>query len=635
VNATSGYSKYGLVSTKAAGSSTSVNVGEWRIFAESFAIDGGIMNTTAQISLDNGIQSNLEVGTANLFVDVTTSNVGIGTNAPLARLDVHGTANVGALTASSGTVTGDLTVQGDFTVTGTTVTLDQQNLTIRDPIIEIGKDNLVTPVNDLGLIMTRPSGGNVAIIYDETTSNLEIGYTLGNAEETEITMDTGNSLDVNINGNLSVANTFTIQSFTLGQTFDLDSVTAVGGDSAQAINITDTTTSTNKTTGALKVAGGVGVVGNVYAGKNVDVGANLTVGENLTVGTANLFVDTTTGNLGIGRTDPRAPLDINSTGAMIVPVGTTAEQPGTAYNGMVRYNASTSRIEYYNGGWVTPGIVAATGGTVSTSGDYRIHTFTTSDDFVVTNGGTVEYFMVGGGGSGSAGRHDNNVPGGGGGAGGVIQGSITVSPGTYAVVVGDGGAAALWLTSTGREGNPGSDTTFNSLTALGGGRGRLNNATSDGNGGSGGGSGGGGSHGIRTDDGQTSKDGGYGLLRQGHHGGKADPYTTNGTSNNGGGGGGGAGAPGGHARSATGGNGGDGLASSISGSSVTYGGGGGGAGPTSGSGGSGGGGSGSTGSTNGASGTANTGGGGGGNRGNGGGSSGAGGSGIVIIRYVY
>ena len=35
-------------------------------------------------------RSNIEVGTTNLFVDTTTSNVGIGTNTPLARLDVRG-----------------------------------------------------------------------------------------------------------------------------------------------------------------------------------------------------------------------------------------------------------------------------------------------------------------------------------------------------------------------------------------------------------------------------------------------------------------------------------------------------------------------------------------------------------------
>ena len=49
-------------------------------------------------------RSNIEVGTANLFVNTETSNVGIGTDAPEYTLDVHGTANVGVLTAN--TVTG-------------------------------------------------------------------------------------------------------------------------------------------------------------------------------------------------------------------------------------------------------------------------------------------------------------------------------------------------------------------------------------------------------------------------------------------------------------------------------------------------------------------------------------------------
>ena len=46
-------------------------------------------------------RSNIEVGTANLFVDTTTSNVGIRTSSPEYALDVHGTANVSVLTAAS------------------------------------------------------------------------------------------------------------------------------------------------------------------------------------------------------------------------------------------------------------------------------------------------------------------------------------------------------------------------------------------------------------------------------------------------------------------------------------------------------------------------------------------------------
>lgn len=43
----------------------------------------------------------------------------------------------------------------------------------------------------------------------------------------------------------------------------------------------------------------------------------------------------------------------NSTGAITVPVGTTAQQP-TGANGMIRYNTTLSKLEAYaNGAWYT------------------------------------------------------------------------------------------------------------------------------------------------------------------------------------------------------------------------------------------------------------------------------------------
>jgi hypothetical protein len=86
---------------------------------------------------------------------------------------------------------------------------------------------------------------------------------------------------------------------------DLNSVTTVGNTTTNSIEITSAQASTSKLTGALKVSGGVGVQGNVH------VGSNLFVESNLEVGTANLFVDTTTGNVGIGTADPSATLHVN------------------------------------------------------------------------------------------------------------------------------------------------------------------------------------------------------------------------------------------------------------------------------------------------------------------------------------
>lgn len=46
----------------------------------------------------------------------------------------------------------------------------------------------------------------------------------------------------------------------------------------------------------------------------------------------------------------------NSTGAITVPVGTTAQRPSTAANGMMRYNTTTAHLEaYVSGSWTAIG----------------------------------------------------------------------------------------------------------------------------------------------------------------------------------------------------------------------------------------------------------------------------------------
>lgn len=89
----------------------------------------------------------------------------------------------------------------------------------------------------------------------------------------------------------------------------------------------------------------------------------------------------------------------SGTGAIVVPSGTTAEQP-TGVAGMIRFNSTLNRLEVYNGTvWQGLGGISATGGTVTTSGGYKIHTFTdVSDTFTVISGGEVEYLVVAGGG---------------------------------------------------------------------------------------------------------------------------------------------------------------------------------------------------------------------------------------------
>ena len=293
----------------------------------------------------------------------------------------------------------------------------------------------------------------------------------------------------------------------------------------------------------------------------------------------------------------------------------------------------------------TSDFITATGGTITTSGDYKIHTFTASGCFALTAGALapnnkVSYMVVAGGGGAPY------QQGGGGGAGGFREGrascdsygtsplnapaAITVTSQTYPIVVGAGGAGGTPANSN--TSAQGSTSTFSTISSAGGGSGAPTGGPGGGSGGSGGGAG--------ENQPNPGSNGNQPPVSppQGNPGGNGN------TGSGSAGAGGGAGAVGGNVVSTTGGAGGAGVATSITGSPVTRAGGGGGCGypSTNGPGGAGGSGGGGTagnglstgGGTSGGAGTANTGGGGGS------GSwpttvGGAGGSGIVVLRYKF
>jgi len=279
--------------------------------------------------------------------------------------------------------------------------------------------------------------------------------------------------------------------------------------------------------------------------------------------------------------------------------------------------------------------LAATGGTVTTSGDCKIHTFTGPGTFCVSNISSisdeniVSYLVIAGGGA----NHNGN-PVGGGGAGGYRElknpltpytasplngyctpaNRVSVTATAFPITVGGGGAPGPSLCAA-----KGSNSIFSTITSTGGG------ASGNPAGGSGG-SGGGGT--------QGGNPGGAGNTppvtpAQGNDGGAG----VGGGSSQRGGGGGGAGGAG--ATGTASGDGGSGATSSINGTPTVRAGGGGGGSENYAAGGAGPGGGGAGGQypscTAASNGTANTGGGAGGGysaRKNGG-------SGLVIIRYKF
>ena len=211
---------------------------------------------------------------------------------------------------------------------------------------------------------------------------------------------------------------------------------------------------------------------------------------------------------------------------------------GSAEDILMATNYSAVNLVYSDAsnGWVKVNneapdtFMEATGGTQTTSGNFRVHTFNSSSNFVVSSlsavsaNNKVSYMVVaGGGGGGGDGPIGNSSDGGGGGGAGGFResradndtypvsplntpGGLTVTATTYPVTVGAGGAG---MDSPGAVAN-GADSTFSTITSAGGGGGGSRPCKSGGAGGKGGGG--------------TGGQGGAG---------------TNGTTNSGGGGGGG------------------------------------------------------------------------------------------------
>ena len=349
---------------------------------------------------------------------------------------------------------------------------------------------------------------------------------------------------------------------------------------------------------------------------------------------------------------------------------------GQALNSDLTTNRASVVLQYIDAtrGWLYtvennvgdlegPTYIAASGGTETTSGDYKIHTFTSTGTFTVSSVGNsvgggdgVSYVTIAGGGGGAG---DGS---GGGGAGGYREGKnsgdpytasplnapsgLTVTAQAYPVTVGAGGPAPY-----SNQGASGANSVFSTITSAGGGGaghppGPSTPEKSGAAGGSGGGAG-------------ASHSGGAGNTPpvsppQGNAGVAGASFPSCRGQSGGGGGAGGAAPAVSNTLDGSSAIGGVGTTTSINGSPVGRAGGGGGrlgasfepipGRPNNGNGGGPFGGgiggtssvpapAGGSGPIPGTAGTANTGGGGGGGAGNQGGQSG--GSGLVIIRYKY
>ena len=356
----------------AGGISTQENLNVGAVAKVLSATDASSKTTGALIVTGGvGISKNIHALNAN-FEGVEADSVNITDTTPSNNQTSGALKVAGGLGVAGNVHCGNLTLTGNLTVTGNTTVFNSNNLIIQDPVIELGKGNLAGL--DTGLVMNNPltSGnkGNVAVIYDFSTSNLEIGHTLNSATDTVIVMNTANTLPVNINGTLGVTGSTTSSSKTTGAVTIGGGLGVVGDIHATDVNfedveadrvtITDNTTSTSATTGALKVVGGISTQENL----NVGAVAKVISGTDATSKTTGALI--VTGGVGISKNIHGKNVfveDIVSNSVVILDTTTS----DSATTGALKVVGGISTQENLNVGAVTK-VFSATDATSKTTG---------------------------------------------------------------------------------------------------------------------------------------------------------------------------------------------------------------------------------------------------------------------------
>jgi hypothetical protein len=335
-----------------------------------------------------GITGNLYAG--NLFADNFSGNISnTGGTSIFGNISVIDTAVLGSLNTANAVISGGyISALTNAYITTSLIT----NFSTANAVISGGYISALTNAT----IITGNVGSWYATELNSTTANL-----------TSLTVTNLNSGNAVISGGYisSLTNAYVTTSNITN--FSTGNAVISGGYISALTNATIITgnveswyaTDLNTTNGNLVTA----IVTNLSSGNAVISGGYISTLSNAAITTANLgnikieniTISSLVGNIVIQPllTNPNAVVTINSTSALQLPSGTTAQQPAPVYGGAIRWNNTTNNLEVYNGtGWQSL-LGQISNQSITPDGSSSIFTLdfnTTAEGIIVSINGTLQ-----------------------------------------------------------------------------------------------------------------------------------------------------------------------------------------------------------------------------------------------------
>ena len=361
----------------------------------------------------NNIDLTVNAGNTTIDVDLTTGAVADGATTLVTGDHVFDHTSNFARKDQNETFAGNVTIQGNLTVSGTQQTVLSNDVNIGDATITLNSDldSSTAPSENAGIDINRGNASTVSIRWDEQNDKWQFTNDGTTYEDINADHPLNDLTDVNIT-NLQNNQVLKYNSTTSKWENQAEGGSIDGTGSANKIAIwSDTDSLTNDTNlhwnsssnylgvnvsnpqRPLHVNGTIRLTSGSYGDWDFDryYGVASLVAPSATSGfhfgtSSNPSYATLTpvylGKLGVGTTSPAASIDAgDNTDAIIVPKGTDTERDAlTAESGMFRFNTTSNEFEGYNGTeW---GAIAGSGGATSTfnkdlfSGDDNTSSFT-------------------------------------------------------------------------------------------------------------------------------------------------------------------------------------------------------------------------------------------------------------------